>query len=173
MSVDPLVARIEQVFPDQPLPDITLRQAQLADQSMDREISQEEWDATGRIDHAVLWRDVEPALLIACDAALSHLSEAGFVYYIPAYMRLALNQMASLTDPPWEVFGSTVAHLEGKNNYALGRYKRFSDAQIDAVIEFLRQVRAAEGFEGKMAKDALERYWETPAARRKTIIQLP
>jgi hypothetical protein len=82
MSEDPLVARIERVFPDQPLPDMSLRQAQLADQSMDREISEEEWHATGRIDQAASWKDIEPALLIACDAALSHLSDGGFAYYM-------------------------------------------------------------------------------------------
>ena len=91
MPVQSLVARIQEVFPEFPLPDMTLRQAQLADETLDREISQEEWDTTGRIDHAVVWKAIEPAALIACDAALSHISEAGFVYYIPAYVRLALN----------------------------------------------------------------------------------
>jgi hypothetical protein len=73
MSVQYVVARIEEAFPELPLPDMTLRQAQLADETMSREISQEEWDATGRIDHAVVWKDIEPAVLIACDAALSHI----------------------------------------------------------------------------------------------------
>ena len=67
MSVQSLVARIEEVFPEFPLPDMTLRQAQLADETLDREISQEEWDTTGRIDHAVVWKAIEPAALIACD----------------------------------------------------------------------------------------------------------
>lgn len=46
MSVQSLVSRIEAVFPELPLPDMTLRQAQLADETLDREISQEEWDPT-------------------------------------------------------------------------------------------------------------------------------
>ena len=91
---------------------------------------------------------VEPkavgALLRAIDsydgsfvAALSHISEAGFVYYIPAYMRLALNQLGAVGDPEWEAFGSTIFHLTNRSNYTLGRFKRFSDTQIDTVVEFL------------------------------------
>jgi hypothetical protein len=173
MSVRPLVARIEEVFPEFPLPDMTLRQAQLADETLDREISQEEWDTTGRIDHAVVWKDIEAATLIACDAALSHISEAGFVYYIPAYMRLALNQLDTVADPQWDAFGGTIFHLTNRSNYTLGRFKRFSDAEIDTVVEFLRKIRAAGGFEGQMAKEALEAYRETSEARRRTIIHLP
>jgi hypothetical protein len=173
MSVQPLVARIELVFPELPLPDMTLRQAQLADETLDREISQEEWDAMGRTDHTVAWKDIEPAVLIACDAALSHISEAGFVYYIPAYMRLALNQLDTVADPQWEAFGSTVFHLTNRSNYTLARFKRFSDTQIDTVIDFLRQIRTAGGFEGQMAQEALEAYWETSEARRRTIIHVP
>ena len=43
MPVQALIANIEEVFPELPLPDMTLRQAQLSDETMDREISQEEW----------------------------------------------------------------------------------------------------------------------------------
>jgi hypothetical protein len=42
--------------------------AQLVAETLDREVSEEEWDAMGRIDHAVVWKDIEPAVLIACDA---------------------------------------------------------------------------------------------------------
>ena len=111
MSVKSLVARIEQVFPELPLPDMTLRQAQLSDETLDREISQEEWDATGRTDHAVAWKDIEPAVLIACDAALSHISEVGFVYYIPAYMRLALSQLVTGSDRQTRMAADAVAAL--------------------------------------------------------------
>ena len=172
MSVQSVVARIEQVFPELPLPDMTLRQAQLLDETLDREISQEEWDATGRIDHAVVWKDIEPAVLIGCDAALSHISEVGFVYYIPAYMRLALNQLAAVADRQWETFGSIVFHLTDRSNYTFARFRRFSDMQIDTVIDFLRQVRAAGGVEAQMAEEALGAYWETSEARQRTIIHV-
>jgi hypothetical protein len=173
MSADALIQRIESVFPDRPLPEVTLQQAQLADQSMDREIGEEEWEAAGRIDRGVIWKDVRRETLIKCDAALSHTTEEGFVYYIPAYMRLALLQFDSNADPSWESYGSTISHLSGRSNYALGRYKRFNDPQMDAVIAFLKYVCAKEDFEGKMAKEALARYWDTPEARRRTIIHVP
>jgi hypothetical protein len=173
MSSQALIERIEKVFPELPLPEITLQEDQLADETLDREISEEEWDITRRIDHGIVWKDIELAVLIACDAALSHLTEEGFVYYIPAYMRLALHQRDATDDPQWEAFGSVVFHLTHINNYALGRYKRFSDMQIDTVIDFLRHIRAAGGFEGKMAEEAVQAYWETPEARRRTIIHLP
>lgn len=104
---------------------------------------------------------------------MSHISEGGFVYYIPAYMRLALNQLAGVANPEWEAFGSTVFHLTDRSNYTLARFKRFSDAQIDTVIDFLRHIRAAGGFEGNMAEEALKAYWETPEVRRRTIIHMP
>jgi len=97
----------------------------------------------------VVWKDLEPAVLIACDTALSHLSEEGFVYYIPAYLRLAMNQLGVAADPEWEAFGSTI------------------------FIDLLRQIRAAGGFEGKMAEEALDAYWGTPEARRRTILHVP
>ena len=88
-------------------------------------------------------------------------------------MRLALNQLASVANPQWAAFGSTVFHLTDRSNYTLARFKLFSDVQIDTVTDFLRYVRAAGGFEGKMAEETLEAYWETPEARRRTIIHTP
>jgi hypothetical protein len=173
MSVDSLIERIELAFPESPIPEMTLLQAQLCDQTLDREISEAEWDATGRLDRCVSWKGVASVTLIECDAALSHITEDGFVYYIPAYMRLALRQLMDSVDPQWGAYGSTVSHLSGTSNYALGRYKRFTDPQIDAVIAFLQRVRTAGGFEGKMAAEGLVKYWETHEARRRTIIHLP
>lgn len=173
MSATSLIERIELSFPDSPFPEMTLSQAQLLDQTLDREISESEWDATGRIDRGISWKEVDSETLVKCDAALSHITEEGFVYYIPAYMRLALRQLVDRTDPPWEAYGATIFHLSGTSNYALGRYKRFTDPQIDAVVEFLQEVRDVGGFERKMAAEDLAKYWETPEARRCTIIHLP
>ena len=174
MSVDSLIERIEIVFPESPIPpEMTLLQAQLCDQTLDREISDAEWDATGQRDRYVNWKEVASATLIECDAALSHITDDGLVYYIPAYMRLALRQLMDSVDPPWEAYGSTISHLTRTSNYAIGRYKRFTDAQIDAVIAFLQRVRTTGGFVGKMAAEGLAKYRETPEARRRTIIHLP
>ena len=173
MAIDAVILQVERAFPEAPLPETTLRQAQLADQSMSREISQSEWDAAGTLDRGVRWKDIPDDTLIECDAALSHQSEEGFVYYVPAYMRLALRHLACPAKRSDEAFGFTVFHLTHRTNYSLGRYKHLSDAQIDAVISFLREVRDAGSFEGDLAEKALTRYWETPEARRRTIIHVP
>ena len=172
MSVDSLIERMEFVFPESPIPEMTLLQAQLCDRALGREISDAEWDATGQLDRCISWKGVASATLIKCDAALSHITEDGFVYYIPAYMRLALRQLVDSVDLQWEAYGSTISHLTGTSNYNLGRYKRFTDTQIDVVTAFLQRVRTAGGFEGKMAAEGLAKYWETPEARRRTIIHL-
>jgi hypothetical protein len=173
MSVASLIERIERVFPEWPFPEMTLLQAQQCDRTLDREISEAEWEATGRLDRGLTWKEVDSATLLKCDAALSHIAEEGFVYYIPAYLRLALRQLADSTDPPWEAYGSTISHLSGTDNYALGRYKRLTDAQIDTVVAFLQEARNAGGFEGKKAAEALAKYWETPEAMRHTLIHIP
>jgi len=84
----------------------------------------------------------------------------------------ALRQLVDSVDLQWEAYGWTVSHLTGTSNSNLGRYKRFTDTQIDVVTAFLQRVRTAGGFEGKMAAEGLAKYWETPEARRRTIIHL-
>ena len=173
MIADAVVSQIETAFPELPMPDVTLRQAQLADQSMRREIGEAEWEAEGRRDSGVCWTQVPADTLIECDAALSHLSEEAFVYYVPAYMRFSMQCLTRPIGGPNDVLGTTVFHLTDRANYSLGRYKRLSEAQIQAVIAFLRAVRDGGGFYGDLAAKALQRYWETPESRRPSIIHVP
>ena len=63
--------------------------------------------------------------------------------------------------------------LTGPSNYALSRLKRLTDAQIDAVIDFLHLIRVNCRFNGKEADVALTSYWETPESRRRTLIYVP
>ncbi len=161
-----LVARIEKVFPEQPVPDMTLLQAQLAGETLNREISEVEWLAAGDADRGITWTLIEPSVLVRCDAALSHLTEEGFVYYIPAYMRLALNQLAEFKEPEWDAFGSVVFQLTHLNGYSVRRYRRFTDLQTDVVIAFLKEVRSAGGTVADMAEQALAGYWQNLGATR-------
>ena len=86
-----VIALIEAAFTDVGRDeDCTLHQAQLADQSMSREISQEEWDAEKLRDPETDWREVPAESLDECSAALSHASPQSWLFYIPAYMRRAL-----------------------------------------------------------------------------------
>ena len=64
MAIDAVIQQVERAFPEAPLPETTLRQAQLADQSMSREISQSEWDAAGTLDRGVHWKDIPDDTLI-------------------------------------------------------------------------------------------------------------
>jgi hypothetical protein len=55
----------------------------------------------------------------------------------------------------------------------LGRLKKFNEEQIDLVTEILRYVRDNSSGHGTDAGKALDRYWETPEAKKKTIVCLP
>jgi hypothetical protein len=173
MEVDAVISQIRAAFPVQPMPSMTLHQAQLADQSMSRAIDEAEWEAVGNRDRAVAWTDIPRADLLECDAALSHLDEEGFVYYIPAYMVLALRHFQAFDGYSEEAFGATVFHLAHRENHSLARFKRMTDPQIEAVIEFLRVVQNTPSLYGDLARKALKRYWETPESRRRTIIHAP
>jgi hypothetical protein len=55
MDAPALLAKIDQCFPALPMPKMSLRQALLADQSLTRLISKEEYEAAGRIDGSSPW----------------------------------------------------------------------------------------------------------------------
>src|SRR4051794_34883335 len=95
MDTEAMLSSIREAFPERPLPAMTLRQAQLADQGMSREITEEAWEVEGDRDRGVSWSAVDDVTLEECDAALSHLDEEGFVYYLPAFLTLAVRQLAS------------------------------------------------------------------------------
>jgi hypothetical protein len=168
-----LLARIRKAFPVEPLPEITLRQAQLTDQGLAREITNEEWDAEGDKDRGVLWCDIPLDTLLECDAALSHLDEEAFVYYLPAFLSFALREGCPGNYREEELFGTTVFALTHLSNYNLSRFKRLTDEQINVVTDFVRWVHQAGGFHRPYAEKALKEYWETPDARRRTLIQAP
>src|ERR1700731_2877099 len=135
MDVADALAKIRTAFPERPLPEMTLRQAQLADQTMSREITEEEWRREGERDRGGEWTQIDDATLRECDAALSFLDEEGFVYYLPAFPTVALRQLAGGKDDTDDLFNGAVFHVTHmKDNYALARLKPLTDAQIDAVI---------------------------------------
>ena len=175
MDIAALRAAIRSAFPERPLPSMTLRQGQLADQSMSsRGVSDEGWQIEGEKDRDVIWTAIDDATLEECDAALSHLDEEGFIYYLPAFVDLAARQLAAGVAEKSDHFSSVVFHLTHiSDNYALARLKRLTDAQIQVVTEFLCLVRDHGGFDAKSADAALRLYWETPEAHRRTLIYVP
>jgi hypothetical protein len=175
MDAAELLMQIRDSFPVNPLPDMTLHQGQLADQSLAREIPEAEWNAEGEKDRTTPWPAFEAQDLVNCEAALSHLDENAFVYYLPAFLTFAVHNLNSESFPHGRAVNSTVCAVTQRSNYNLARLKRLSDAQIDAVISFLRFVRDNDKGHtyGDLAGKALKRYWETPDARRRTLIQAP
>jgi hypothetical protein len=174
MDIARSLSAIASAFPEQPLPSMTLRQAQLGDQTMSREVTDEELRREGERDAGIVWSKVDEATLRECDAALSFLDEDGFVYYLPAYLSAALRQIAAGNADSDALVTQAVFHVTStKENHSLARLKRLTDAQIDAVIEFLHVVRDHGGFDAKHAVAALSGYWETPESRRRTLIHVP
>ena len=161
-SARPLV---HSAFPASPLPEMTLQQGELLDYTLDREISEEEWDAAHAAGQGVTWKEVTLETLLACPAALSHISEAGFVYYVPAFICAALDHLARPVTSTDDLFGSTVFHLtHTETGYSLSRLKLFNAEQRVAVTAFLREAADAGGFTGGEAQKGLQGYWLTPRA---------
>jgi hypothetical protein len=154
---------------------MTLHQGQLADQSISREIPESEWQAEGEKDRSTTWPALDAKDLVNCEAALSHLDEPSFVYYLPAFLTFAIQNLNSESFAYDRAVNSAVYAVTERSNYNLARLKRLSDPQIDAVISFLRFVRDNDKGHtyGTLAAKALHRYWETPDARRRTLIQAP
>lgn len=151
--------------------DCTLHQAQLADQSLSRKISREEWAAAGRLDPETDWRDVPTTALDECPEALSHATPPSWHFYLPAYMRHALDLIET---PTWESIGSVIFHLtySEKNNlgpYHLQRFRQLNEAQswaVTAFLEFLRDYPNWDPFFPDDAKLALRKYWGLAPERR-------
>ncbi len=80
MESSSLAQQIKAAFPLLPLPEMSLHQAQLLDQTMSREITEAEWEAADAQDSGRTWQAFTEDELIACDSALSHLDESGFIY---------------------------------------------------------------------------------------------
>ena len=169
-----LITQIAKAFPASPLPQVSLRQAVLADQTLTKSISDTEWETERLKDGHIAWPSLSDETLIECGLGLAHLDEQSFVYYIAAFLRFAVKHIdASLLSPEGELLGTVVFSVTHTSNYNLARLKHLNDAQIDCVIEFLRLVQERSKTHGADASKALVRYWQTPEARRKTVVYVP
>jgi hypothetical protein len=127
--------------------DCTLHQAQLLDQTMSREISEEEWAAAKGLDPQTDWRDVPAASLDECDAVLSHASPQSWLFYIPAYMKRAL-ELLDDDSIQSNLPNSVIFHLtfekadQGLWWYGLERFKQLTSQQVEAVVGFLSYIVA-------------------------------
>jgi hypothetical protein len=172
MDAKQVLGLIEAAFPMQPLPGMSLHQAHLADDSMTRKISDREWQAAATVDAGRTWKDYSDQELLPCDAALAHFDEASFVYYIPAFLDFAVRHCDdSLTSAEALLVGSTVFSVTHRTAYSLGRFKRLSIDQRNAVIAFLEFI-VTNGRNGDEtdAREALSRYWKTDEASKPLLI---
>lgn len=150
----------------------TLHQAQLADQSMSREISREEWDAEKLRDPETDWRDVPANSLDECPAALSHASPQSWLFYLPAYMRYALELLAADALEEADLPSSVIFHLTYNDKpplqgYVLDRFEQLTPSQEHAVVAFLECFRDhSRPWLSKSADEALSTYWALPADKR-------
>jgi hypothetical protein len=173
MNADRLSELVLAAFPVEPLPKMSLHQAHLLDESIRREISEEEWKAAGAIDASRSWRDLPDEQLIECDAALSHFDEESFVYYLPAYLLFAARNFAvEWSHPASSLVGSVVFSLtQHREVYSLSRYKRLTAPQREAVVSFLELIAGYEsGPNAPYANKSLARYWMTDEAAKPLII---
>ena len=139
---------------------------------MSREISESEWRAAGEADAGRTWQDFSDAELISCDAALAHFDEPSFVYHIPAFMWFAVRHCAvEWRNPAWSLVGGVVFSVTNRDPYNLGRYKKFSSDQREAVIAFLELIaKCSRDNRASYAQKALDRYWKTAEASKPLIL---
>ena len=168
-----LLQRIAESFPRAPQPEMTLRQTQLADQSLSKEISLVEWETEGLKDRSLSWIQIPDEQLIECEAGISHLDEDAFVYYLPAFLQFAVRHIdVGIAGSEGTLMNAIIFAVTNLSNYTLGRLKRLNEPQIACVTEFLQFIAQNSETYGKDAVEALKDYWLTPDEKRKTIIQI-
>jgi hypothetical protein len=152
----------------------TLHQAQLRDCIGDFEIAEEEWLHQKLRDPETNWRDVPAASLDECDAVLSHASPQSWLFYLPAYMKRALELLATNAEESY-LPSSVVFHLTlqrrsaGLNFYVFERFQQITEAQERAIIAFLEYVRdypQKRTWDAESATEALNSYWALPESKR-------
>ena len=166
MSASEVIQAIESAFDGVERPDTSLRQFRLTDQKgLSEDISNEEWLNAGqsRIDHT--WQEIPESEIEECEVVLAHMQAAEFRYYLPAYMRHAVNH---LSDPVWrsDILSMTVSSLFPSRNhpdlysYSVRQMSLLDQGQRQAVIQFLKFVAENADFVQRPdAQKALERYW--------------
>jgi hypothetical protein len=155
-------------------PDQSLHQAQLDDQGIARCIPEEERARAALLDDHTDWHEVSESELQECPNAMSHFLPASWVFYLPAYMRAAitlLDRPLWKADLPHQVlFALTYGdNYPGIGRYYLARFEKLSEAQFEAVKQFLIFVRdnaSGHNFYARDATEALQSYWGLPNEKR-------
>jgi hypothetical protein len=114
--------------------------------------------------------DVPASSLDECDAALSHATPSSCLFYLPAYMKRALELLAA-NDRNSDLPNSVTFHLtldrgsSGPSFYVFERFRQITPAQERAIVAFLEYVKGystADRWHPKCAKEALDSFWVMP-----------
>ena len=160
--------------------DCTLHHAQLLDCTMDWEISEGEWNDAKRRDPETDWRAVPASSIDECDAALSHATSQSWLFYMPAYMKRALELLDADLLMTW-LPGSVIFHLTYDNKdpglgwRSIERFRQLTTQQNDAVVAFLNYIVAypvKRTSYAREAAEALNRYWALPMNERPCGIEI-
>jgi hypothetical protein len=175
MDLQAVLALIDEAFAGvQRDEDCTLHHAQLLDHTLDREISEGEWDEAKRRDPETDWRDIPASSIDECDAALSHATAQSWLFYMPAYMKRALQLLDAAPATSW-LPGSVIFHLTYDNkDQGLGwrtmeRFRQLTPRQVEAVVAFLSYIIAYPSkrpWNANHATEALNGYWALPESQR-------
>ena len=169
-----LLKQIEKAFPTSPMPEVSLRQAVLADQTLTRGISDEEWTTERRKDGTTPWTVLSDEALCQSSDGLAHLDEEFFVYYLGAFLCFAVKHAsAEILDREGALLCGIVSSITDRSNYNLGRLRALNDSQICCVIAVLELLSKSSETHGADSLKALDRYWLTPEAHRKTVVYVP
>ncbi|OJJ19936.1 hypothetical protein BKI52_15780 [marine bacterium AO1-C] len=109
--------------------------------------------------------DLTPLQMHECYTALSFLEPAGFHYYLPAFMILALqqNEIKEKALKDSIVFESTDFALNPTQNldlkdYQEKRFRRLTQSQIDAILAYLQQRQQMHSWNHKFYEKVIH-YW--------------
>ncbi len=170
-----VIAKLTSAFVDVERDELcTLHEAQFMDQHHADSTSVAEIQASKRLDIHTDWREVPAEHLDECDSALSFLSPKGWKFYLPAYLRRALDLIHKPSWEPWLPDG-VLFHLSLSTEYphsaaeSARLFQTLDEAQVQAVADVLRFIEESVPpgtSRQQSAQSALQRFWALPPEQR-------
>jgi hypothetical protein len=158
-SVDDIVRVIEAAFAGVPRGRIALHEAEV----IDGYGTAEERQQARELDPEQDWRDVPGASIEECPDALSYLDPVGWRFYLPAYMRWALQHLKASHNA---AIDHAIYSLDcGESppsavERSIERFRTLNRAQAQAVHGFLTFASQNDDTcDSVVAQQALDRYW--------------
>ena len=159
-----IIAEIEEAFVGVPFPKTTLHEAELVDETLFRDVTDDEIETAIKKDKVSHWNEVLPSHIEECEAAFSHLTPDGFLFYMPAYMCYVLESLGTKGDNS-NAYDKTLTHLElsdepSLRSYCLERFKMFNEKQSIAVLSYLKRIKEiSSADDAKTIDAAIDKYW--------------